>query len=104
MTLATNRRGWHMRLRRVSTLMGTVVAFATTMVGVSSAASAHPVCDDYQSYKITGYTLNHLIQLGPTVQLLNKGKTTATLGTSFAVTGSVSMSVSGNITTEESVI
>jgi hypothetical protein len=83
----------------VSSLLAVPVAANAAVVSPS-----HPICDDVQTYKITSHSYSHLVQTVPTVQLVNKGKTTATLSTGVTITGSVSMTVSGNITTEESII
>ena len=99
-----------MQVISVARLVAAATLTVASLLAVPVAANAavvspsHPVCDVVQSYKITSHSYSHLVQTVPTVQLLNKGKTTATLGTSVNITGSVSMTVSGNITTEESII
>ena len=98
------------RMSRIARLAVLVVAGVGTLLVAPTAAHAasaipnHPICDDYKSYKVSSRKADQLIQTIPTVQLYNKGTTTATLSTSVAISGSVSLSVNASITVEASII
>lgn len=95
------------RVARVVAIAGILVGSLSAFAAPAEAAPVQPnhvVCDPEQTYHITSHSYSHLKQTVPTVQLINKGHTTATLTTGVSITGSVSVSISGSITTEESVI
>jgi hypothetical protein len=82
------------------------MALATLVAApvAANAAPAHPVCDDYKSYKVTSHGVDNFVQTIPTVSLYNAGTTEATLSTNITITGTVSLAVTASITVEASVI
>lgn len=90
--------------------LATTGMIAVAAVAIPATAYAAPVtpqmviCDASQTYKVTSRSADVLVQTIPTIQVYNKGTTTATFSEAVAITGTVSLSFTASITVEESVI